>query len=164
MIFFHQNSPLFVKIVKSISGKDIDALDIKIEAGLYLKGTLNFLGFKVAAEVIIQLPRLLIDVELSPIDWAGGLIQLRRSADDRDNGPKAFIYLTATSVTVQINGYISLLGMSREVKIDVSDTAFKFEMTTDLWGMIRSELYVEAAYGSLAALAFEVSTTDGCHF
>lgn len=96
-------------------------------------------------------------MQLSPIDWAGGLIALRRSDTDRKNGPKAFIYLTPTSVTVQIEGYISLLGMSRYVYIDVSDTAFKFNMTTDLWGMIKSELYVEAAYGSLAALNFAVS-------
>ena len=99
----------------------------------------------------------MIDIQLSPIDWAGGLIALRRSTTDKKNGPKAFIYLTTTSITVQIEGYISLLGVSSYVYIDVSDTAFKFNMKNDLWGMIRSELYVEAAYGSLATLGFEVS-------
>ena len=103
--------------------------------------------------------KFLVDIQLSPIDWAGGLIALRRSATDKKNGPKAFIYLTPTSITVQIEGYIALLGVSRYVYIDVSDTAFKFNMTTDLWGMIRSELFVEAAYGSLAALNFEVSSS-----
>lgn len=139
-------------------GKTIEALDIEIAAGLYLKGTVNFLGFTVAATIVANPPeKFLVDIQLSPIDWAGGLIALRRNADDLKNGPKAFIYLTSTSITVQIEGYISLLGMSRYVYIDVSDTAFKFKTTTDLWGMIKSELYVEAAYGSLATLAFKVS-------
>ena len=125
---------------------------------MYLKGTVNFLGYTVAAEIIVNPPeKFLVDIQLSPIDWAGGLIALRRSATDKKNGPKAFIYLTTTSITVQIEGYIALLGVSRYVYIDVSDTAFKFNMTTDLWGMIRSELFVEAAYGSLATLGFEVS-------
>ena len=94
---------------------------------------------------------------MSPIDWAGGLIQLRKSATDKKNGPSAFIYLKSDSITVQIYGYISLLGISREVYIDVSDTAFKFEMKSNLWGMIQADLKVEAAYGSLAALGFSVS-------
>ena len=125
---------------------------------MYLKGTINFLGYTVAAEIIVNPPeKFLVDIQLSPIDWAGGLIALRRSSTDKKNGPKAFIYLTTTSVTVQIEGYISLLGMSRYVYIDVSDTAFKFRMDTDLWGIIKSKLYVEAAYGSLATLNFEVN-------
>ena len=149
----------FIPILCNSQGKTIDALDIEIAPGLYLKGTVNFLGYTVAAEIIVNPPeKFLVDIQLSPIDWAGGLIALRRSPSDKKNGPKAFIYLTPTSITVQIEGYISLLGMSRYVYIDVSDTAFKFNMTTDLWGMIRSELFVEAAYGSLAALNFEVST------
>ena len=101
----------------------------------------------------------MVDIQLSPIDWAGGLIALRRSDTDKKNGPKAFIYLTPPSITVQIEGYISLLGVSSYVYIDVSDSAFKFKTTSDLWGMIRSELFVEAAYGSLATLSFEVSSS-----
>ena len=124
---------------------------------MYLKGKINFLGYTVAAEIIVNPPeKFLVDIKLSPIDWAGGLITLRRNATDKKNGPKAFIYLTTTSITVQIEGYISLLGMSRYVYIDVSDTAFKFKTDADLWGMLRAELYVEAAYGNLAALHFEV--------
>ena len=131
---------------------------MNIEKGLYLKGTISFLGFKVAAEILINPPeKLLIDVELSPIDWAGGLITLRRNVTDRVKGPKAFIYLKPDSVTVQIEGYISILGNSNYVYIDVSDTGFKFQMTTDIWGMIRSDLVVQAAYGNLAALHFSVS-------
>ena len=102
--------------------------------------------------------RFLVDINLGPIDWVDGLIQLRRSATDRKNGPKAFIYLTTSSITVQLEGYISLLGISAYVYIDVSDTAFKFNVIADLWGIIRAQLYVEAAYGSLATLGFEVST------
>ena len=101
-----------------------------------------------------------MDIQLGPIDWAGGLIALRRSSTDKKNGPKAFIYLTKTSLTVQIEGYISLLGISKYVHIDVSDTAFKFNTITDLWGILRAELYVEAAYGNLAALNFEVVKID----
>ena len=134
-------------------------MDIDIAPGLFLKGTINFLNYTVAAKIVVNPPeKFLVDIQLSPIDWAGGLIALRRSPSDKKNGPKAFIYLTQTSLKVQIEGYISLLGISAYVYIDVSDTAFKFNMTTDLWGMIRSELYVEAAYGNLATLSFEVST------
>ncbi|XP_065070683.1 uncharacterized protein LOC135695499 [Rhopilema esculentum] len=139
----------------SMEGETIEALDLNIQKGLYLKGTLNFLGFKVCAEILISPPeKLLIDVALSPISWAGGLITLQRNETDGVNGPKAFIYLKPDSVTVQIEGYISLLGISKYVYIDVSDTGFKFQMTTDIWGMIRSDLVVQAAYGNLAALHF----------
>ena len=138
-------------------GATIETLDIEIGAGLYLKGKINFLGYTVAGEIIVNPPeKFLVDIQLGPIDWADGIITLRKSPADKENGPKAFIHLTKTSITVQIEGYISLLGMSKYVYIDVSDTAFKFNTITDLWGMLRAELYVEAAYGSLAVLSFEV--------
>eukprot|EP00794_Sanderia_malayensis_P016803 gene16803-18499_t len=145
-----------ITVAYSTTGKVIEAHDINIAPGFLLKGTINFLGLTVSADIQVQpKEKLKVDIQMSPIDWANGLIVLRRSETDKENGPKAFIYITTSSVTVQINGYISLLGMSREVSIDVSDTAFTFRMTTDLWGMIRTELYVNAAYGSLATLAFE---------
>ena len=144
-------------LIFNFQGKKIEALDIEIGPGLYLKGKINFLGYTVAAEIIVNPPKkFLVDIQLSPIDWAGGLIAVRRSSTDKKNGPRAFIYLTTTSITVQIEGYISLLGMSTCVKIDVSDTAFKFHVVADLWGMLRAELYVEAAYGNLAVLSFQV--------
>ena len=153
-----KRNQMFSENFSSFIGKTIEALDLNIHKGLYFKGTINFLGFKVASEILISLPeKILIDVSLSPIDWAGGLIALRRNATDKVNGPKAFIYLKPDSVTVQIEGFISLLGISRYVYIDVSDTGFKFQMITDIWGMIRSELIVEAGYGNLQALHFSVS-------
>ena len=125
-----------------------------------MKGKIKFLDIVVGAEVVVNPPkRFLVDINLGPIDWIGGLIQLRRNATDRKNGPKAFIYLTTSSITVQIEGYISLLGISAYVNIDVSDTAFKFNIEGSLWGIIRAQLYVEAAYGSLATLGFKVSTS-----
>ena len=158
-VIYNQNIRVFYRTnCVSSTGKHIEAHDINIDAGLYLKGTVNFLGLEVSAEIKADPTKgtFFLDIAMTPIDWAGGLIALRRSATDKVNGPKAFIYLKTDSVTVQIHGYVSLLGMSREVYIDVSDTAFKFKMTTDLWGMIRSDLEVEAAYGSLATLAFKV--------
>ncbi len=141
-----------------ISGKHIEAHDINIEAGLYLKATINFLGFNLSSEIIFNDDRLMIDVSMSPIDWAGGLIQVRRSDLDRKNGPKAFINLVkGDSITVQINGYVSLLGISREIYIDISDTGIKFNMTSRIWNMIEASLEVNAAYGSWASLSFSVS-------
>ncbi len=93
---------------------------------------------------------------MSPIDWAWGFIKVRRSETDSKNGPKAFIYLTPDSTTVQIQGYVYLLGISREVYIDVSDTGFEFRMDTKILDMIHAKLHVNAAYGSLASLSFNV--------
>ncbi len=98
----------------------------------------------------------MIDISMSPIDWAWGLIKLRRNETDTKNGPKAFIYLTPDSTTVQIEGYVSLLGVSRYIKIDISDTGIEFTMETKLWDMIEARLHVSAAYGSWASLAFSV--------
>ena len=146
-----------------MKGKEIDALDIVIQAGLYLKGTINFLGLKLSAEIAVNLPdNLFVDIEMSPIDWAGGLIAVRRSQDDTKNGPKAFIYITTSSLTVQIKGYMSLFGINSMVDIDISDTAFTVKLEGNFWGVLEGKLHLEAAWGNLAALHFEVSTFFLC--
>ena len=133
---------------------------MEIPKGVFFKGTINILGLTVAAEILINPPdELLVDVALSPIDWAGGLITLRRSEKDKKNGPKAFINIKPDSVSVQIEGYVSLLGVSSYAYINVTDSYFKFKLESDLWGIIRSKLYVEAAYGAIDALDFSVSTS-----
>ena len=156
--FFYPSPRVFTSSFLS-TGKDIKAYDISVAAGLYLKGTINFLGFEVSAEINVNPgEKILVDIQMSPIDWAGGLMVLRKNATDLANGPKAFIHLEGDTVIVKIEGYISLLGASGAVVIDVSDAAYKFKLDTDLWGMIRSNLEVEASYGSLATLDFKVGT------
>ena len=123
-----------------------------------MKGTIDFLGFRVSAEIVVNPPeKLLVDVQLSPIDWAGGLIQLRKNSTDAKNGPSAYILILEDSVTVKIHGYISLLGFSREIQIEVTDQSFKFRIEEKLWTILSCSLEVEASYGSLASLSFSVS-------
>ncbi len=98
-----------------------------------------------------------VDVSMSPIDWAWGLIALRRSEEDRVNGPMAYIELSGDEVVVRIEGYISLLGVSQSVKIHVTDEGYEFKLESKLWDVFHTKLHVKANYASLATLDFSVS-------
>ena len=52
---------------------------------------------------------------------------------------------------------MSVIGISRYVKVVMTSTYFEFSIAGDMFGIFKASLYMKASYGSLASLAFEVS-------
>lgn len=131
-----------------------------IPAGFRLNGTLNILGFTVSCDIVIDIPRRIkIDIHMSPLNLAGGLLKLYKSRSDSSSGPMFYAdikILPVPSVVVKASGYSSLVGiMQSETTLEISNTEFKLE----LWGrffLFDATLRVHATYGSLETAAFSV--------
>ena len=77
-------------------GKKLPKVGISIPAGFRLKGSINILGLEAHADVIINLPKgFNMQVSLSPLRIAGGLLQMYASSKDRSRGPFLKVFVTA---------------------------------------------------------------------
>ena len=142
----------------SFSGKAIDHVGIKIEPGFSLKGLINILGFKLRCHIVINFKKeIMIDVSFSPIKIAKGLIAMQKSKKDEENGPKLYAKISAENVDVKLLGYISLLGISAEVAIDISDDYIKFYTYGNLFNLFAANMTVQAGYKKIEEADFVVS-------
>ena len=65
--------------------------------------------------------------------------------------------VTTDAVKVHIEGFIFVLGMSREVKVIINSTHFYFHIEGDMFSVFRASLAVEASYGgALADMSYAV--------
>ena len=142
----------------TFAGKTIDHVGIKIEPGFSLKGLINILGFKLRCHVVINFKKeIMIDVSFSPIKIAKGLIAMQKSKKDEENGPKLYAKISAENVDVKLLGYVSLLGISAEVAIDISDDYIKFYTYGNLFNLFAANITVQARYKKIEEADFVVS-------
>ena len=139
--------------------KFIPALSLTIPSGFYFKGTINIIGFEIEAEVTIDPPRLIeVSGRLPPINVAG-LLTMTESKSIRNKGP--FLYALVQSnpqvVNVNASGYVSVLGISVEAMLQVSNNRYKVSLSGDIFGVLKASLMVYASYGSLQDASFRAS-------
>lgn len=66
--------------------------------------------------------------------------------------------VTTEAVEVHIEGFIYVLGMSREVKVIINSTHFYFHIEGDMFSVFHASLTVEASYGgALEDMSYAVS-------
>ena len=97
-----------------------------------------------------------LEVSFSPIKLAKGLIAVQRSRKDEENGPKLHAKLSLDSVSVSLQGYASLLGISAAVSIAISDDYMKFHLYGNLFNIFAANLTVQAGYKKLEEADFVV--------
>ena len=129
--------------------------------GIFINGTINILGFRLKAYVNVGLPQgIKIDISMTPLNLAGGLIRLRRSRDDSSNGPMLVAdvkLFPLPSINVKAQGYISFLGgmIEREVYLEITNSQFVM-MVRGRFFLFDAELKIHAPYGSLLSASFRV--------
>ena len=118
---------------------------MKLPSGFAISGTINLLGYTIECQIVVDLKKgIIINVKLAPLKIAKGLIELQRSGQDSKNGPLFDAKISPKAVEVTIKGYISILGISTEVNIDISGDKILFYVAGNLFNIIRADLQVES--------------------
>ena len=144
----------------SLFGVELPHVPLSIPQGYRFKGTLNILGLEASADVNIGLPDgIYFGVALPPIRIGGELFQMYASTSDKSNGP----FLTADigilphpSVDVQASGYLSVLGISLETSLTITNTQYVFNIEGKFLNLFEASLHIFASYGDIQTASFQV--------
>ena len=142
----------------STLGKELKHLNKTITYGFHLQGRVKILGYSVYLESTITLDPInfAILVEFSPMKIGGGLIALQRSKAESDMGPMLMAKIDASGVAIKINAFLSILGISAGILIDVSNKGFEFEISGSLFNVISAKLNVKSQYSDIKTASFSV--------
>jgi hypothetical protein len=129
--------------------------------GFTLNGTVNILGFKLIAYIKISIPRAIkIDIRMTPLNLAGGLLKMYASKKDSSTGPLLTAdikFLPIPSINVTAAGYVSLFAgmIEAEIFLQITNTHYIFWIRGRLF-LFDALLKVYASYGSLQQASFGV--------
>ena len=144
----------------SLFGVELPHVPLSIPQGYRFKGTLNILGLEASADVTIGLPDGIdFAVALPPINVGGGLLQMTASQSDTSSGP----FLTADidvlptpSVDIQASGYLSVVGISLETVLTITNTQYIFSIEGKFLNLFDASLRIFASYGDIRTASFQV--------
>jgi hypothetical protein len=135
-------------------------LGIIIPKGFYFKGTVNIFGLKVECEMILDPPRLIeVKARLSPLNLAGGLLKMSESRAVTDKGPFLDVIIQSNPLKFQAeaSGYVSVLGISAEAKLVVSNSGFEVSIFGSIFGVLEAELTIKASIGKVLDASFSAA-------
>ena len=86
------------------------------------------------------------------------MLVLTRSPENKEEGPilLADINKDSNQYDVKINGYANVMGIEAHVEIELTDTEFLFNVSGNLWGVLKAKVLLRANYGDLSSLEFQV--------
>ncbi len=146
----------------SLLGKELPHVPLSIPLGYRLKGVFNILGLTTTADVNIGLPSgIKIVVLLPPLDLANGLLTMYASRDDSSTGPylNASIGLLPPNVNIEASGYVSVLGISVEDTLRITNDQYQMSIEGRMLGLFQASLEITASYGSIRSASFRVRGT-----
>ena len=143
----------------SLAGVELPHVPLSIPLGYRLNGTLNILGLEASADVTIGLPDgIQFAVSLPPIN-VGGLLRMYASSSDQSQGPflNADITLLPTpNVDIQASGYVSVLGITLETTLTITNTEYIFDIQGKMLNLFDASLHISASYGNIEQATFQV--------
>ena len=141
-------------------GKELPKVGISIPAGYRLKGTINILGLVAHADVTISVPKgVRMNVALSPLKIAGGLLQMYASSRDRSRGPFLKVFITAhprPKVDIHASGFVSVLGIQAEAMLRITNTQYEYRIAGKFLHLFQASLHITANYGNIKRAGFRV--------
>ena len=153
--------PNGVELSYSLIDRALPGLGVTIPAGLYFRGTMRFLGYQIHALINIDFMRSYFRIEayFDPLKLANGLIVMYRSRDIRSQGPFVDIELQASPLHVSIlaSGYVSVLGISAEAVLRISNDGYDISLYGSLLGLFEAQVHLHASYGDPQRASFEVT-------
>ena len=86
------------------------------------------------------------------------MLVLTRSPENKEEGPILFADINRDSnqYDIKINGYANVIGIEAHVQIELTDTEFLFNISGNLWGVLKAKVLLRANYGDLSSLEFQV--------
>ena len=143
----------------SLAGVELPHVPLSIPQGYRLNGTLNILGLEASADVTIGLPNDIdFAVALPPIN-VGGLLRMSVSSSDQSRGPflNAMItLLPSPSINIEAIGYLSVLGISLETTLTVTNTQYIFNIQGRMLDLVEANLHIAASYRNIQQATFQV--------
>ena len=146
----------------SATSRVLSPSGISIPRGIVINGTVQILGFRLTADIDVNLPKnVKVMVTMTPLNLAKGLIKIFKSKNDRSNGPLLDIDMKVDgvpSVNVVANGYVNFLGgmIESEEQLLITNSLFVLNLRGALF-VFEASLRIYASYGSLHAASFRVS-------
>ena len=143
----------------SLLGKELPHVPLSIPLGYRLKGRFNILGLTASVDVNIGLPSgIKVEVLLPPLDLANGLLTMYASRDDSSKGPylNASIGLLPPNVNIEASGYASVLGISSEATLRITNNQYQMSIEGRMLGLFQANLEITASYGSIRSASFRV--------
>ncbi|XP_065676502.1 uncharacterized protein LOC136092364 isoform X1 [Hydra vulgaris] len=141
---------------------NIPGLEFSVPPGYMLKGKISVFGYNIACDLKFN-PRekaFFLNAMFDPInDWGAGAIQLYRSADEPESGPVLYININSNTFEVCIRGYISILGITASVDIQITNNKFTFEVHGNLFNVLTMSITIEASYANKRLESFKF---NGC--
>ena len=140
-------------------GKSLPKAGIDIPPGYRLKGTLNIFGLVANADVTINHRNVKMDIALSPLRIARGLLQMYASRKDRSRGPFLKVFVTAVprpKVDIHASMFASVLGIHREALLRVTNTQYEFRIPGRFLLLYHAILHISANYGNIRHTGFRV--------
>ena len=144
----------------SAIGKELPKSGISIPEGYRLKGTINILGLKAHADVTISLSKgIRMNLGLSPLRIAGGLLEMYASSTDQSRGPFLKVFVTAIprpKVDIHASIFVSVLGIQREAMLRITNTQFEFRIAGKFLYLLQASLHITANYDDIKKAGFRV--------
>ena len=144
----------------SLFGKELPHAGISIPPGFRLKGTFNILGLRASVDATLSLPKgIKMAVSLPPLNLAGNLLSMYASSRDKARGPYLVVDITLLprpSVFVEASGYVSVLGISAEAKLRITNTEYLYSISGRFLGLFEANLEITASYGDIRSASFRV--------
>jgi hypothetical protein len=168
-VFHDAIPPELVQTVFDISFKDVEIYvvprDTKIgerefKQGTRLNARMFFWGLEADAHVEVDYQKgLVVDGQVDPIEL-GDVFTLKGAGAE----PKPRLHLEVTTgkvPTVDVEGQVSLLGLTSETTLSLSDTSFLFETTGKLFDLFTCTLKVSGGHlGDTNGFFVEASMTN----
>ena len=143
----------------SLAGVELPHVPLSIPQGYRLNGTLNILGLEGSANVVIGLPNgIRFTVALPPIN-VGHLLRMTISRRDRSRGPMLNAIITLLprpKVSISASGYLSVLGISLETTLRITNTQYIFKIQGKMLHLFEANLHIYASYGNIRNAKFQV--------
>ena len=144
----------------SLFGKELPHVPLSIPLGYRLNGTINILGLEASADVTIGLPDgIKMAVFLPALSLDGDLLAMYASSSDRSRGPFLVANITILprpTINVEASGYLSVLGISREAYLRITNDAYRFSIEGRFLNLFEADLEITASYGDIKSLSFQV--------
>ena len=149
---------MLTNIYLVLLGKELKELKVTIQPGFHFQGKISILGFDVYLECTISHnpPSFHLIVELPAVKIGGGLIAVQKSKTEADKGPRLEADIKAAGVTIKINAFVTVLGISVGTVIDVSDNGLHFEVSGSLFGIVSAEVKLTSKYTDIKTASFHV--------
>lgn len=135
----------------SSNGKTIPK-DTTISAGYHFKGILEIIGLPGHADINADFTnnKLSMKVELPPISFGNGLLEIYRSPDDHLNGPLLVAEISMNNVvSIVADGSMRLLGTtSVSTSLQITNQKYSFTLDTKLEKLYGASMEITALYSS----------------